>query len=125
MRTKIILPLKDQILKAMEVGETSIEASEYLVEQFKKIVAKAKMTNKAGDMISRLEDYAEIVKLRLHDTGSAWTGEQPSESNFKNMQNNLATQAAEILIEQGLEEGLQLDIVIDDSSSLLRGYSHV
>lgn len=123
MPNTVTLPLKDQLLLAMKVGETSIEGAEYLLKRFKEIVERAKMKEGVGDMIERLEKYTELVKMRLSRSRDAWLGAGISLSDHQNMQENLANRASQALITLGVPEDLQLDIAIKDSSQVLRAYS--
>lgn len=120
---KVTLPLKEQILEAMKVAETSEEAADYLVQQFKKIVTAAKVKDGAQDMIQRLEQYRNLVKMKLGKIGEPWSGEPAWISNFQNMQANLAKAAADVLVSQGVSKNVHLDIAISESSKWLRAYS--
>ena len=123
MAPKIILPLKEQILQAMKVADNSIEASEYLVQSFKNLLTRAKMTDKASDMLARVERYGELVKMKLSKNRDPWLGEGIEDSEFKNLQENLAQSAAEVLLEQGVSEGIDLDLILNDRAELARMYS--
>lgn len=50
---KYTLPTRDALLKAMQVGETSIEAAEYMATRFEQILTKAKLLPECNDMLGK------------------------------------------------------------------------
>lgn len=50
---KYTLPTRDALLKAMQVGETSIEAAEYMATRFEQILTKAKLLPECNDMLEK------------------------------------------------------------------------
>ena len=118
---KIRLPLKEELLNAMKVAETSTEAADYLVVRFTDILTKAKMLAESQDIIAKVQDYAKYVHFKLLSNAQPWSGESVPSSDFKNMQENLAKDLDKNL--QSIEGSLQLDIAINDQGQLLRGYS--
>lgn len=123
MRTKIWVPLTEQIQKAMEVAETSIEAADYLVVRLTEILTQAKLLDKSAALLQQVEDYANYVKFKLNSSAQAWFGEEAQGSDFKNMQANLAKNAVDAFKAAGIEGDLHLDFAISDKGELIRGYS--
>lgn len=118
----INVPQTEQILKAMDVGETSTEAADYLVERFTKILAKAKMLDSCQDIVKKVEDYAKFVHFKLTSAAQPWSGVSNQSSDFKNMQENLAVDAVQNL-KDSIKGLLSMDIAISRDAELLRGYS--
>lgn len=121
------LPLKEELLAAMKVAETNIEAADYLVDRFKQILTSAKLLDKSKDILEKVVDYKKYVYFKLVSNAQPWSGQSGEPTDFKNMQDNIADDAATKLksaIDGGeLSGDIKLDIAINDMAQLLRGYS--
>ena len=101
---KIRLPLKEELLNAMKVAETSTEAADYLVVRFTDILTKAKMLAESQDIIAKVQDYAKYVHFKLLSNAQPWSGESVPSSDFKNMQENLAKDLVQFEENQSISE---------------------
>lgn len=121
---KAVLPLKESILEAMTVAETSVEAAQYLAQRVREIFTKAKVLDKFQDVMQKVDEFAQYTAFRLNSTAQPWTGEQAEISGFKNMQQNFAKDAIDNVLAFA-EEGqrIQFAIAVNDDSRFLRGYS--
>lgn len=117
--------LKETLLNAMSVAESSIEAAEYLVTQFKQLLIRAKMLDKCGDILKKVEEFAKYTTFKLRSSAQPWYGQSVESSSFKNMQNNIAMDAVKNLGELGIEaKDVIFDFAVNDhTSEFLRGCS--
>ncbi len=118
--------LKEILLDAMRVAETSIEAADYLATQFKQILTDAKMLDEYGDILQKVEDFAKYTKFKLLASSQPWLGQPPEASDFKNMQANMAMDAVKDLesLSVGTEKEVTFDFAINnETSEFLRGCS--
>lgn len=123
MKSKL-LPLKDELIKAMKVAEHSAEAAEYLGDRFTDILVANKMEEQCKEMLAQVKDFVQYVKFKEAATAQPWSGEVASSTDFQNMQANIATDTSNKL--QGIiaaTDNLKLDLAINDNAELLRGYS--
>lgn len=118
---KYTLPTRDALLKAMQVGETSIEAAEYMATRFEQILTQAKLLPECNDMLEKIQEYAQFVKFKLLSSAQVWSGQERPISDYQNMQENKAEFLASHLKE--LPSGLKLEIAIGDDAKILRGFS--
>lgn len=117
------IPEKRELLDAMKVGETSIEAAQYFAGRVKQIFSKAKLPdNVVKEVIEKVEEYARLVSFKLTTGSHLWSGQPTESSDFNNMQKNIAEEAASKAIDL-INGNLRLDIAINNSAQLLRGYS--
>ena len=125
MKAKTVLPVKEALLDAMSVAETSVEAAEYLATQFKEVLTKAKMLDKYADILQKVEDFAQYTKFKLLSNSQPWAGQTFSSTDFNNMQANIAIDAAKNLenMHIGTENNVVFDFAINNQSEFLRGYS--
>ncbi|BCA93986.1 hypothetical protein TUM19329_03470 [Legionella antarctica] len=116
--------LKETLLDAMSVAETSVEAADYLVTQFRQVLTDAKMLDQCGDILKKVEDFAKYTKFKLLSSSQPWLGQSPESSDFKNMQANMAIDAVKDLesLSVGVED-VTFDFAISDNSEFLRGCS--
>lgn len=121
------VPLKSEIISAMEVAKTTTDAAEYLRDQFIKVLTDAKMVNESEDIIAKVNEFVKYVHYSLASKTDAWLGQLGESSDFKNMQRNMADNISSALDESikdhDIKMPLKLDIAINDLSQLLRGYS--
>ncbi|KGP63094.1 type IV secretion protein Dot [Legionella norrlandica] len=115
------LPTKQALLEAMEVGETSIEAAEYMATRFAEILTEAKLLPQCQDMLDKINEYAQYVRFKLLSAAQAWSGEARPTSELQNVQENKARFLASNT--QDLPAGLKVEIQIGDDARILRGYS--
>lgn len=118
---KYTLPTRDALLKAMQVGETSIEAAEYMATRFEQILTKAKLLPECNDMLEKIKEYAQFVKFKLLSSAQVWCGQERPISDYQNTQENKAEFLASHL--EGLPSGLKLEVAIGDDAKILRGFS--
>lgn len=117
------LPEKKELLDAMKVGETSIEAAEYLAVRVKQIFSEANLPGHVvKEIVDKVNEYAQLVSFKLMNGSGIWSGQMNESTDFRNMQKNIAEEAARNI--SGLINGrLRLDIAINGVAQLLRGYS--
>lgn len=121
---KAVLPLKESILDAMTVAETSVEAAQYLATRVREIFTKAKVLDQFQDVMLKVDEFAQYTAFRLTASTQPWAGEQVQGSGFENMQQNAANDAVNHLanyIEPG--QNIQFAIAINDDAQFLRGYA--
>lgn len=123
MREKVWVPLTDQIQKAMEVAETSVEAADYLAQRFRAILKQAKLLDKSQEMLARVDEYVAYVKFKLISNAQPWFGEAAKPSDFKIMQENIGNDAAQAFKAQEVAGSLRLDYAISEKGDFIRGYS--
>lgn len=121
-RSRIHVPLSSEISAAMKVAGGSVEASNYFVERLTKILTETKMLDKSADLLVRVHDFAKYVEFKLNSSAQPWSGESPKISDFENMQDHLANDAIRTVKANALSD-VKLDIAINESAQLLRGYS--
>ncbi len=121
-KSRLHVPLSSEISEAMKVAETSVEAANYLVERFIAIVKETKMMDKAGELVSKLQDFAKYVDFKLNSSAQPWSGEMGQPSGFENMQDRMGSSAIET-VKTHIHENVQLDMAINDKAELLRGFS--
>lgn len=111
--------LKETLLDAMSVAETSIEAADYLVTQFKQLLTDAKMLDKYGDILQKVEDFAKYTKFKLLSNSQPWLGQSAAPSDFKNMQANIAIDEVKKLesLDVGAEKEITFDFAVHDQTS--------
>lgn len=121
MREKIILPDKDAVFKAAEVGKPSIEGAEYVEQQYKQLVKAAKKEVEASTVLNALSEYVQLVKFTLGSQEGIWNGIVRAPSTFKNMYQNMADSVGKELSDV-LKDDVKLNIAFNDLSQLVRGY---
>jgi hypothetical protein len=121
------VPLKNEIIAAMEVAKTTTDAADYLRDQFIKVLTDAKIVNESKDIIAKVDEFVKYVHYSLASKADAWLGQLGEPSDFKNMQRNMAenvsTALDESIKDHHIKMPFKLDIAINDLSQLLRGYS--
>ncbi|MCL9685159.1 hypothetical protein [Legionella maioricensis] len=124
MKAKRTLPpnLKEILLDAMSVAETSIEAAHYLAVQFKQLLTDAKMLEQCDDIMRKVQDFAKYTEFKLLSSSQPWLGQMAENSAFKNMQANMATEAAKKLESFGLGAGKEIsfDFAVNEQTSEFR-----
>jgi hypothetical protein len=119
---KTPLPPKEVLLLCMKVAGSSIEGAEYFASRFEEQLRKAKMLPECNDILDKVKEFSEFVRHKLTSSTQPWLGEQNYLSDFQNMQENLATAAAQKL--EGVVNGdIALDVAFGPSGKMLRGYS--
>lgn len=121
MREKIILPDKDAVFKAAEVGKSSIEGAEYVLEQYEDVVVAAKKKEEASTILNALSEFVQLVKFTLGSQVGIWNGIDQAPSTFKNMYQNMADSVAKELSDV-LKDDVKLNIAFNEVSELVRGY---
>ena len=122
---KIKLPVKEALLDAMSVAETSVEAADYLASRFKEILTRAKMTDTYADVLQKVEDFAKYTQFKLLSAAQPWRGQSSNATEFTNLQSNMANEAAKNLesMNIGTEKEVLLDFAINNQGDFIRGYS--
>lgn len=122
-KTKIELPLKEALLEAMKVAETSVEAAQYLATRFKEILTGAKMLEKYADVLKSVETFAQLTEFKLLSRGQPWFGQVVDTTDFKNMHANIGRDVAESLknMGQGIAENVTFHFAVNDQAEFLRG----
>lgn len=117
--------LKQLLLKAMVVAETSPEGAKYLDKKFKNLISNAHMENEYKDIIQKVEDFAKYTIFKLESSTNPWIGQVRPSSDFKNMQAQIAADEVQRFnaIHEGTEPHVTFDYAISDQSQFLRGYS--
>ncbi|WP_298623426.1 hypothetical protein [uncultured Legionella sp.] len=119
---KTPLPSKEVLLLCMKVAGSSIEGAEYFARRFEEQLRKAKMLPECQDILDKVKEFADFVRHKLTSSTQPWKGEQNYLSDFQNMQENLATEAAKKL--EGVVNGnVIVDVAFGPSGAMLRGYS--
>lgn len=139
------VPDTPALSKSMEIATTS-EGVEYLVAKLLKQLTNAKMvappkttlktwsdyvehirsqgSATAGEVLNRLLDYAEYVKLRENAKEQHWAGHFVEALLFQMFQADLAEKAFEKMVgEQAITMAIAISEAPDEPSKLLRGYS--
>ncbi|CAM2834421.1 hypothetical protein [Legionella worsleiensis] len=116
------LPPKETLLQCMSLAGSSIEGAEYFAQQFRQLLIDTKMLKECQDIMDKVNEYAEFVRHKLTANTQPWLGEQRYLTDFQNMQENLASAAAQKLSGQ-IDNSINLDIAFGSSGQLLRGYS--
>jgi hypothetical protein len=119
----IHIPATQQIVKAMEVAQASKEGADYLVGRMRKILTDAKVIDKSSELMARVEEFATHVSYKLSKSTQPWFGQSAWETDYKNMQDNLAKDMATRLLEAGVEGDLHLDFAISNKAEIVMGYS--
>lgn len=115
------LPTRQALLDAMRVGETSVEAAEYMATRFEEILTKAKLLPQCQDMLDKVKEYAQYVSFKLLSSAQVWSGQERPISDYQNTQENKAEFLAAHM--KGMTEGLKLEIEIGEGAKILRGFS--
>src|SRR5580704_1382057 len=122
-----ILPanLKEILLDAMSVAETSIEASEYLATMVKQLLIETKMLDKFSDVLEKVEDFAKYTAFKLRSGSQPWLGQIDDSSDYKNIQEGMALDAIKNLedMQIGTTKSVAFEFAINDQSEFLRGYA--
>lgn len=112
-----------QLVRTMEVAESSILGEEYFIERFHQWAAKHP---DAAQLIPYIENHARLVSARLSAGENPWFGQIPSASGFENMQKNIAREALMDLapIAADPEHHITYNFSIDPvEAQLIRGYA--
>lgn len=120
-RAKKQIPLRDALLKAMEVAGKSVEAAKYLVERFTKILKDAGVLDQCQDMLDKVKDFAKYTEFKLLPSTQPWTGQPGEGSSFKNMQDNIAKDAVSQF--KNISAQFKFDFAMDNQAHFLRGFS--
>lgn len=115
------LPTRQALLDAMRVGETSVEAAEYMATRFEEILTKSKLLPQCQDMLDKVKEYAQYVSFKLLSSAQVWSGQERPTSDYQNTQENKAEFLAAHM--KGMTEGLKLEIEIGEGAKILRGFS--
>ena len=123
-KAKKALPakLKEALLDAMSVAETTIDGADYLATQFKQLLTEANALDDFEDIMKKVEDFAKYTKFKLLSSSQPWLGQMAEDSPFKNMQANLAIDAAKDLgrLNIGVQEEVTFDFAINENNSEFR-----
>ncbi|MFI4919059.1 MAG: hypothetical protein ACHP65_05840 [Legionellales bacterium] len=120
----LYVPVFEQIIKAMEVAQTSTEAADYLVVKIKERFTDAKVLEQNKELLVHVEEFGENVALKVVKSNQAWFGQEAKGTDYDNMQENIAKKSVDALKAADIQEHLHLDLAINDNAQLLRGYSH-
>lgn len=122
MAKTLPLNLKEALLDAMKVAETSIEGAEYLATRFKTLLKETKMIDKYKDILQKVEDFAKYTTFKLGSSANPWLGQINTSSNYKNMQAGIALDAAKALQNISVQN-ITFDYAVNEQSQFLRLYS--
>lgn len=111
---------KEDLLKAMEVGESSVEGASYVATQYQKVVTEARALDRCAAVLNNVYNYARDVAAKLTSGAQSWFAEPVETSGDKNMKVNKASSAAKILEEE--HKKITFGIAVNDQSAFLRGY---
>lgn len=120
--SRLHVPLSAEISAAMEVAKTSDEASKYVVQRVTAILTATKMLKKSGDLIKKLEDFAQYVDFKSRVSPQIWSGHVGKSTDFKNMQEHIAEDAVKA-VKAHTQGDIKLDMAISVAGEILRGYS--
>ena len=116
------LPLKEALLNAMSIAESSVEAAQYLATRFKEILIEAKKLDKYRDILTKVENFAQSVSLKLLSSVQPWKGEAAPSSTFQNEQLNKTKEAISNLKSTAIGE-VTVHFAINENSQFVRGYT--
>jgi hypothetical protein len=123
-KAKKALPakLKEALLDAMSVAETTVDGADYLVTQFRQLLTEANALDDYKDIMQKVEDFAKYTKFKLQSSSQPWLGQMAEDSAFKNMQANMAVDAAKDLERLGIgtQEEVSFDFAINEKTSEFR-----
>ncbi|KTD52834.1 hypothetical protein [Legionella quateirensis] len=116
------LPPKEILLQGMRLTGNSIPGARYFAQQFRQLLIDTKMLEECRDIMEKVDEYADFVYHKLTPSNNYWFGDQKFLTDFQNMQENLATAAAQRLAGT-INSSINLDIAFGNFGELLRGYS--
>jgi hypothetical protein len=116
-------PEKDEIKQAMDIGKNSIEGAKYLNQRVKERYEKSPISeDERRALFNKLDEYTQLVECRLSSAERYWDGEPRAETDFINMQRNIAKIESKSLNDV-IKGTLRMDIAVNKQSEFLRGYS--
>lgn len=117
------LPTTDTILVAMKLSETSVEAAQYVSQRLHEIITKAKKQDECKDLLDRAELFVRYVEMKLQGNSHSWIGKKGKDSEFHNMQANMAATEAATIKEALGDVPVNVDVAINQLAKIMRGYS--
>lgn len=130
--TPMRLPVRDDILAAMESAESSPELASYFLDRIrlKFGILASKTTQMMAEApqelqayFSKLSDFEKTVIQRFKIHADPWAGQEVTGSYFQNMQSYFGDEAIAALKESGLNKPLVFDVAINERGQLVRAYS--
>lgn len=122
MREKVWVPLVEQIKKAMEVGESSLEGALYFVATMKNILTQTGLLEASKELLEKLDTYERLVRLKLTSNARPWKAEFAMDSGHKNLIENLGIESAHAFKALGIEGALHMDYAISEEGDYIRRY---
>lgn len=125
----VVLPIKEELLKAMQNAEKSPELARYLQSRVQEIIQQSRFYNKspeamkaAREVEKAVNDFVQFVEYKFAQKANIWGGVLPETSSFKKMQEGIAEKAASDLTEKNYAT-IRFDFAISQDGHYVRGYA--
>lgn len=117
----VYLPDKKALLACFALATTP-ESADYMVKQLTALFQKTKMLSSGADILQTAEDYRQNVHLQRDSRANPWLGNVKVNTDFQNLQQNLAKSAIKTVAEH-VNQSIKMDIAINEQTQMLRGFS--